>query len=70
MNTKNYIFVGLGPHAKRIYYPFLEKHKEAYKICLKLLIELDGQRQNVEKYLTGRTLQPERVLYLAASNQN
>ncbi|MBI3632063.1 MAG: Gfo/Idh/MocA family oxidoreductase [Candidatus Vogelbacteria bacterium] len=70
MNTKNYIFVGLGPHTKRIYYPFLEKHKDTYNICLKLLVELENQKQNVEKYLVGRSLQPERILYLPVSKES
>lgn len=61
---KNYIFVGLGPHAKRIYYPFLEKHKERFGIRLKLLIELENQSSNVHKYLSGRPLQPEKIVYL------
>lgn len=64
MKDKNYILVGLGPHAKRIYYPLLEKHQARYGICLKLLIELEEQRGRVEAYLTTRTLQPERILYL------
>lgn len=61
---KNYIFVGLGPHAKRIYYPFLEKHRALYDIRLKLLIELENQSPNVAKFLDQKILQPEKILYL------
>lgn len=67
---KNYILVGLGPHAKRIYYPFLEKHQARYDICLKLLVELENQSQQVAKFLNQRKLQPEKILYLPESRRN
>ena len=67
---KNYILVGLGPHAKRIYYSFLEKYRSKYGINLKLLIELDNQSLNVEEYLKERTLQPEKILYIPQNGSN
>ena len=67
---KNYIFVGLGPHAKRIYYPFLEKHRARYDIRLKLLIELENQVLNVTKFLTQRSLRPEKILYIPNNEHN
>ena len=67
---KNYIFVGLGPHAKRIHYPFLEKHRTRYDIRLKLLIELENQSENVAKFLAQRSLKPEKILYLADNEGN
>lgn len=67
---KNYIFVGLGPHAKRIYYPFLEKYRARYGIRIKLLIELDNQRAAVGAYLNKRNLQPEKILYLPNTELN
>lgn len=63
-NIKNYILVGLGPHAKRIYYPFLEKHRARYGIRLKLLIELKSQSQNVAHFLKQRVLQLEKIFYI------
>lgn len=67
---KNIILVGLGPHAKRIYYPFLEKHQARYATRLKLLVELESQRISVAKYLNQRSLQPERILYVPDTSQN
>lgn len=67
---KNYILIGLGPHAKRIYYPFLEKHQARYGICLKLLIELKTQSSNVEKFLAGRNLRPEKIFYIKDNEIN
>lgn len=64
---KNYILVGLGPHAKRIYYPFLEKYQAKHDIHLKLLVEMESQSQPVEKYLDHRALQPEKVFYIPSS---
>src|SRR3972149_9187896 len=67
---KNYIFVGLGPHAKRIYYPFLEKYRERYDIRIKALIDLDSQYEVIAKYLDQRTLQPEKIVYLPDNEAN
>jgi predicted dehydrogenase len=69
-HMKNYILVGLGPHAKRIYYPFLEKHQARYDIRLKLLIELESQASKVAMFLDNRSLQPEKILYLPDSESN
>jgi predicted dehydrogenase len=70
MDMKNYIFVGLGPHAKRIYYPFLEKYHVSHSIRIKLLIELENQVSNVGKFLSNRPLQPEKILYLQVNDNN
>ncbi len=67
---KNYILVGLGPHAKRIYYPFLEKYQERFDIRLKLLIELENQSPKIATFLNQRKLQPEKILYLSNSPAN
>lgn len=61
---KNIILVGLGPHAKRIYYPFLEKYQTSHDIRLRLLIDLKSQSINIGEFLRGRTLRPENILYL------
>lgn len=67
---KNFVLVGLGPHAKRIYYPFLEKHRARYAIRLKLLIELESQSRRVAEFLDRRSLRPEKILYLPDSEAN
>ena len=61
---KNILFVGLGPHARRIYYPLLEKYAEQYDLRIPLLVDLDDQRDRIEAYLAQRKLQPQEVLYL------
>ena len=61
---KNYIFVGLGPHAKRIYYPFLEKYQAQFGIRIKLLVELESQSQKVAEFLIAHKMKPEQTLFL------
>lgn len=67
---KNYILVGLGPHAKRIYYPFLEKYQTQYDIKIKLLIELQDQKEEVAEFLHTRRLRPEKIIYLPSNESN
>ncbi len=67
---KNYIFVGLGPHAKRIYYPFLEKHQAQYDIRIKLLVELQDQSRQVAEFLHDTRLQPEKIVYIPNNESN
>lgn len=67
---KNFILIGLGPHAKRIYYPFLEKYKEKYDIKLKLVIDLESQKEKINKAISARTLKPEKILFLKDTPEN
>ncbi len=64
--VKNIALVGLGPHAKRIYYPYLEKIKN---INLELLVDLDCNKENVLKYIQLRELKPKKILFLNSANQ-
>lgn len=62
--------IGLGPHAKRIYYPYLTDLLETNKkFSFELVIDLDTNREVVEKFLATQTLQPKRVIYLNATKQ-
>lgn len=51
--NKNIILVGLGPHAKRIYIKYLNKHK----IAPKLIVDLKSQRAKVEEFLRENNLE-------------
>lgn len=44
---KNIALIGIGPHAKRIYLPYLKKHR----INLSLVVELDTKKEEIKKYL-------------------
>ncbi len=61
---KTLVLAGLGPHARRIYYPLLEKYREQYNIRLALLIDRHEQAEAVNTYLEGRSLQPEQILFI------
>lgn len=61
---RSIILAGFGPHARRIYWRFLTKHKEQYGISVPLVIELESQRTIVEDFLSTQELQPKNVVYL------
>jgi len=61
VKPKNIILVGLGPHARRIYYPLLEKYGQQYNIKIPLVVDLQSQREIICQYLLSRTIQPERL---------
>jgi predicted dehydrogenase len=58
------VLCGLGPHARRIHYPLLERYHESHGVEVALLVELEDQRPVVEEYLAERSLRPKRVVYL------
>lgn len=53
-NPKKIILVGLGPHAKRIYYPLLEKFSNIMNFKLVLIVDLEEKREDIKKYLDSR----------------
>ena len=48
---KNVALIGLGPHSKRIYLNYFEKNKD---VNFKLLIDLESNKEKIEKYLAER----------------
>ena len=44
---KNICLVGVGPHAKRIYFKYFEK----YNLCPKLIVELKSKEEEAKEYL-------------------
>lgn len=47
----NIMLIGLGPHAKRIYYPIIQKDGPPLGAKIKVIVDLDTKRQDIEKYL-------------------
>jgi hypothetical protein len=70
MSQKNIILAGLGPHARRIYYPLLEKYAGQYNISLPLIIDLQSQKDKIYTYLSGRKLQPENLFFVKDCSRN
>lgn len=62
--VKNIVLAGLGPHARRIYYPLLEKYQQQYNLHVPLLIDRHEQADSVRAYLAGRALQPDKLLFI------
>lgn len=67
---KSIILIGLGPHARRIYYPLLEKYAECYQIRIPLIIDLQDQQETIQRYLANRSLQPESTCFLDTALRN
>ncbi|MBE7470247.1 MAG: hypothetical protein HS114_14040 [Anaerolineales bacterium] len=70
MSEKNIILAGLGPHARRIYYPLLEKYARQYQIKVPLIIDLHAQKETICAYLSNRMLQPERLFFVENQERN
>jgi hypothetical protein len=67
---ENIALIGLGPHAKRIYYPYIEQLlKSDPAFSFELLVDLSSNRERIEKFLAKQTIQPKHILYLDSKNQ-
>ncbi len=58
------VLCGLGPHARRIYYPRIESLVKAGAIRLRAVVELESQKSSVEDYLAARQVRPQEIIYL------
>lgn len=67
---KNYIFVGLGPHARKIYYPFLEKYMDKFEINIPLVIDLEDQKEKILEFIKQKKLKPEKFVFLKNTPSN
>lgn len=62
--------IGLGPHAKRIYYPYLIQLVESDpNFTFELLIDLESNRDKIEDFLSKQSLRPNHIIYLDPKNQ-
>jgi len=59
----NLMLVGLGPHAKRIYYPLLELHIHDSQLNLCVAVEKLSTQIDTEKFLGEQSIKPE-VIYI------
>ncbi len=65
----NVALVGLGPHARRIYYPFLASLHEEGKLSIKLVVDLENKKDTIREYLHGQPAQPDKILLLNTKEQ-
>jgi hypothetical protein len=67
---KNVAIIGLGPHARRIYYPYLERRYETkHDVQLKLVVDLDMNKKIIQDYIDSKKLKPEKTVFLGAKSQ-
>ena len=58
------VLAGLGPYARTMYYPLLERYQSTGLLTIDTVVDLASQRTRIEKYLAGRSIQPRRTVFL------
>jgi predicted dehydrogenase len=66
---KNILLIGLGYHARRIYYPILQELQKTGRIDWIFIEDLESQREVIERYLKERNAE-KTSLFTIASPQN
>ena len=63
MNTEskqvNIMLIGVGPHAQKVYVPWIAKHGVEYNAVLKVAVELNSQIQKTEQTFAKYELKPD-----------
>jgi predicted dehydrogenase len=67
--SKKLLLVGFGPHGRRNYYSCLEKYALSHDIELVGLIELESEREYVQKYFKDRELKPRECIFVENSQR-
>ncbi len=63
--------IGLGPHARRIYYPYVEDliNSKGKEFSFELVIDLEMNRDIIERFLAKRCIMPKHIIYLPSDGQ-
>lgn len=61
MNTANLLLIGCGPHAKRIYFPILDKLGQTLSTKIVAIVDLVEKEQDIKSYLKAWSNQPELI---------
>ncbi len=68
--TNRIALIGLGPHARTVYYPYLADYFHGDPSAnFELLVELKTKQKTVEGFLEKQKVQPEHVVCLEADSQ-
>lgn len=70
INLRNIGLIGFGPHARRIYYPLIEKYAQFNGLNLVFLIELNDKKDSVDAFLKNCKVQPLSIFYLNFISDN
>ncbi len=61
---RNIGLIGLGLHARRIYYPLLEKYSIQRQLKLVIIVDIEGNEDSINAFLRNRILQPLQKLFV------
>ena len=71
MKRRNIIIIGLGPHARACQYRFLDEITQTgHPVKVKLLVELQDRKEDIENYFEDKKLLPEEIFGLPVSDRN
>ncbi len=67
---KRVALIGLGPHAKRLHYPYLERLLATDNdVSFDLLVDLEASREKIEQFIEKRAIAPRELLFLPTDGQ-
>ncbi len=66
---KKIALIGLGPHAKRIYYKFIENDVLKNTLFFSILVELESKKKEVECFFENKVVKPKYILYVPDKGQ-
>lgn len=70
MKKRSIALIGLGPHAQRIYYPYItDLTTKDSNFSFELLIDLDINKDKIQKFLKTQNIHPKHELYLNSKDQ-
>lgn len=53
--------IGLGPHARRVYVPALQRLRERFGVEVALVVDVEAKQEEVRSFLAARELRPEQL---------
>jgi predicted dehydrogenase len=64
-SPRGVILAGLGPYARKTYYPLLQRYARQGAVRIAAVIDLESQRAAVEEYLAAQAIQPEMTFFVS-----
>lgn len=66
---KGICLVGLGPHAKRIYYKYIEQEVLENRLDFSMVIDLDSKGDDINAFCKSQSIQPKKIVLCADESQ-
>jgi predicted dehydrogenase len=63
-SPRGVILVGLGPYARRTYYPLLQRYAQRGVVRIAAVVDQESQRAAVEEYLAVQRIQPATTFFV------